>query len=145
MGGTHDPSHSVLLPSEPFKRPSQRSVAIQATPTLFAFRRGKGSTGGGGLQMYSLWPISWCPVFFSSAHVTMCTYAPVEILGTHTYISIHIYIHTPTRTYTRIHMYMHKHELPRNTYICTHILHPYTQSPPTRTGIYRQIAVVFHT
>ena len=47
VGGTHDPSHSVLLPSEPIKRPSQHSVAIQATPTLFAFRRGKGSTGGG--------------------------------------------------------------------------------------------------
>ena len=47
-GGHPDPSHSVLLPSEPIKRPSQHSVAIQTTPTLFAFRRGKGSTGGGG-------------------------------------------------------------------------------------------------
>ena len=48
VGDTQDPSHSVLLPSEPIKRPSQHSVAIQATPTLFVFRRGKGSTGGGG-------------------------------------------------------------------------------------------------
>jgi len=48
VGGTHDPSHSVLLPSEPIKRPGQHSVTIQATPTLFAFRRGKGSTGGRG-------------------------------------------------------------------------------------------------
>ena len=42
--GTPAPSHSVLLPSEPIKRPNQHSVAIQATPTLFTFRRGKGST-----------------------------------------------------------------------------------------------------
>ena len=48
VGDTQDTSHSVLLPSEPIKRLSQHSVAIQATPTLFAFRRGKGSTGGGG-------------------------------------------------------------------------------------------------
>ena len=47
VGDTHDPSHSVLLQSEPIKRPNQHSVGIQATPTLFAFRRGKGSTGGG--------------------------------------------------------------------------------------------------
>jgi len=48
VGDIQDPSHSVLLPYEPIKRPSQQSVDIQATPTLFAFRRGKGSTGGGG-------------------------------------------------------------------------------------------------
>ena len=48
VGDTHDPPYSVLLPSKPIKRPRQHSVAIQATPTLFAFRRGKGSTGGGG-------------------------------------------------------------------------------------------------
>ena len=35
------------LPSETIKRPRQHSVAIQTTPTLFAFRRGQGSTGGG--------------------------------------------------------------------------------------------------
>jgi len=61
MGGTVAPSHSVLLPSEHIQRPSQHSVAIQATPTLIAFRRGKGSTGeegeGGGkkgIYMYNL-------------------------------------------------------------------------------------------
>ena len=80
VGDTQDPPHSVLLPSEPIKRPSQHSVAIQATPTLFAFRRGKGSTGGRSIP----------------------------------------------------------HELLRNTYICTHILHLYTHPhppPPTPTPV----------
>ena len=64
---------------------------------------GGGKREGGGLQMYSLWPISWCPVFFSSAHVTMCTYTPVEILATH----IHIYIYTYTHTHIHIHIHVY--------------------------------------
>jgi len=48
VGDTQDPPHSVLLPSEPIERSSQHSVAIQAPPTLFALRRGKGSRGGRG-------------------------------------------------------------------------------------------------
>jgi len=54
VGDIQDPSHSVLLSSEPIKRPSQHSVAIQATPTLFTFRRGKGSTGGQASQIAQL-------------------------------------------------------------------------------------------
>ena len=38
----------IIVVAASTARPSQHSVAIQATPTLFAFRRGKGSTGGGG-------------------------------------------------------------------------------------------------
>ena len=72
-GGHPDPSHSVLLPSEPIKRPSQHSDAIQATPTLFAFRRGKGSTGGvGSTDEFSLTYLVVSCIL--SAHVTMCTY-----------------------------------------------------------------------
>ena len=72
-GGHPRSSHSVLLPSEPIKRPSQHSVAIQATPTLFALEEERGLREGKGGG---------------------------------------------------------RHELPRNTYICTHILHLYTPPPP---------------
>jgi len=53
-------------------------------------------------------------------------------IHTYTYIHtyMHTYVHTPTRIYTRIHIYIHMHELPRSTYICTHILHPYTPPHP---------------
>ena len=61
VGDTQDPPPQRTAAIRAHKRPSQHSVAIQATPTLIAFRRGKGSTGeegeGGGkkgIYMYNL-------------------------------------------------------------------------------------------
>ena len=131
VGGTQDPSHSALLPSEPIKRPRQHSIAIQATPTLFAFSREKGSTGRGGegegLHKYSLQPISWCPVFIffcTRNHVYIFIHLqkywpPIQIYTythIHTHIYIYTYMYTPSYIYTCLRTYVHTH-----TYIYAYI------------------------
>ena len=108
-GDTQDPSHSVLLPSESIKRLSQHSVAIQATPTLFAFRRGKGSTGGGrgGWGSIDVFCIAYLVVpciffFYTRNHVYVWTWRNTG----HLYMYIYIHIHTHIHIHIHIHVYI---------------------------------------
>ena len=107
-GDTHDLPRSVLLPSGPIKRPSQHSVAIWQLLSSSPSEEERGLRGGGGGRVGSTDAFSFSLsrgilYFSSSAHVTMCTYAPVEILATH----IHIYIYTYTHTHIHIHIHVY--------------------------------------
>ena len=143
LGDTHDLPHSVLLPSGPIKRPSQHSVAIWQLLSSSPSEEERGLRGGEGGRVGSTDAFSFSLsrgilYFFSSAHVTMCTYAPVETGHPHTYIHIHTYTHIYTYTYTcilprtythvYIHTYIHMHIYPCiYTYIHPHAhTHAYT-------------------